>query len=104
MLRREEATATTTKRWWASSLLPASAAPEAGLLLAARALRAFGDGLVSLLLPAYLAILGHGPFEIGLIATATLAGSSVLTLLVGLHAHRLPARTLLLAAAILMAL
>ena len=60
-------------------LLPASATPEAGLLLAARALRAFGDGLVSLLLPAYLAALGHGPFEIGLIATATLTGSSVFT-------------------------
>src|SRR5215210_993663 len=91
-------------RWWVSGLLPASAAPEAGLLLAARALRAFGDGLVSLLLPAYLAALGHGPFEIGLIATATLAGSSVFTLLVGLHAHRLPARSLLLAASILIAL
>src|SRR5215213_1587100 len=101
MLR--DATAT-TKRWGVSGLLPASAAPEAGLLLVARALRAFGDGLVSLLLPAYLAILGHGPFEIGLIATATLAGSSVLTLLVGLHAHRLPARTLLLGASLLMAL
>ena len=51
-----------------------------------RALRAFGDGLVSLLLPAYLAALGLGPFKIGLIATATLAGSSVLTLFVGLLA------------------
>src|SRR5215213_7160895 len=98
------AATTTTKRWWASGLLPASAAPEAGLLLAARALRAFGDGLVSLLLPAYLAGLGHGPFEIGLIATATLAGSSVLTLLVGFYAHRLPGRGLFLAASSLMAL
>src|SRR3954447_21005076 len=93
-----------TKRWWAPGLLPASATPGAGLLLAARALRAFGDGLVSLLLPAYLAALGHGPFEMGLIATATLAGSSVLTLLLGLYAHRLPARSLLLAASILMVL
>ena len=39
-------------------LLPASTTPEASLLLASRALRAFGDGLVSLLLPAYLATLG----------------------------------------------
>jgi MFS family permease len=96
--------AATTKRWWAPGLLPASATPEAGLLLASRALRAFGDGLVSLLLPAYLAALGHGPFEIGLIATATLAGSSVLTLLVGLQAHRLSGRGLLLGASVLMAL
>jgi MFS family permease len=96
--------AATPKRWWAPGLLPASATPEAGLLLASRALRAFGDGLVSLLLPAYLAALGHGPFEIGLIATATLAGSSVLTLLVGLQAHRLSGRGLLLGASVLMAL
>src|SRR5215218_7847523 len=102
MLRRE-ATAT-AKRWGLPGLLPASAAPEAGLLLAARALRAFGDGLVSLLLPAYLAGLGHGPFEIGLIATATLAGSSAFTLLVGLRAHRLPGRGLLLGASLLMTL
>src|SRR5215208_3467492 len=98
------AAAMTTKRWWASGLLPASATPEAGLLLLSRALRAFGDGLVSLLLPAYLAALGHGPFEIGLIATATLAGSSVLTLLAGLYAHHLPGRGLLLGAALLMTL
>src|SRR5687768_507889 len=96
--------AATTKRGWVPSLLPASAAPEVRLLLAARALRAFGDGLVSLLLPAYLAALGHGPFEIGLIATATLAGSSVLTLLVGLRAHRFSGRSLLLGASLLMAL
>src|SRR4051794_16889405 len=90
-------------RGWLPHPLPASAAPEAGLLLAARALRAFGDGLVSLLLPAYLAGLGFGAFEIGLIATATLAGSSALTLLVGLHAHRFSGRGLLIVAALLMA-
>lgn len=95
---------TMTQERWTPGLLPASAAPEAKLLLASRALRAFGDGLVSLLLPAYLAALGHGPFEIGLIATATLAGSSVLTLLVGLHAHRFSGRSLLLGASALMAL
>jgi MFS family permease len=99
-----DAAATTKRWWWAPGLLPASATPEVTLLLTARALRAFGDGLVSLLLPAYLAALGHGPFEIGLIATATLAGSSVLTLLVGLHAHRLSGRGLLLGASALMAL
>jgi MFS family permease len=88
----------------APRLLPASAAPEAALLLASRALRAFGDGLVSLLLPAYLAGRGYGAFEVGLIATATLAGSSALTLLVGLHAHRFSGRGLLLGAALLMTL
>ena len=57
-------------------------------MLAARGLRAIGDGFVSLLLPVYLLDLGHGPFETGVIATATLAGSALLTLLVGLLAQR----------------
>ena len=72
-------------------------------LLAARALRAFGDGFVSLLLPVYLLALGLSPFEVGVIATATLLGSGALTLVVGLYAGRYRFRTLLLAAATLMA-
>ena len=67
-----------------------------------RALRAFGDGYVSLLLPIYLLALGFGPFQIGVIATGTLVGSGLLTLLVGLHAHRFRYRTLLLCATALM--
>ncbi len=73
-------------------------------MLAARGLRAIGDGLVSLLLPVYLLELGHGPFETGIIATATLAGSAVLTLLVGFYAQRASGRTLLIGAALLMML
>ena len=72
-------------------------------VLLARGLRAFGDGYVSLLLPVYLITLGLSPFNVGVIATATLLGSAALSLLVGLHAHRIGYRTLLLAAAALMA-
>lgn len=72
-------------------------------VLTARGLRAFGDGYVSLLLPVYLIGLGLTPFQVGVIATSTLLGSAALSLLVGLHAHRLGYRTLLLAAAVLMA-
>ena len=72
-------------------------------LLWALGLRAFGDGFVSLLLPLYLITLGLTPFEVGVITTATLLGSGILTLLVGLHAWRLRFRTLLLVAAALMA-
>jgi predicted MFS family arabinose efflux permease len=86
------------------AILPGGAAPEKRLLLAARGLRAVGDGLVSLLLPVYLLELGQGPFETGIIATATLAGSALLTLLVGLYAHRASGRTLLIGAALLMML
>jgi MFS family permease len=73
-------------------------------LLWVRGLRAFGDGYVSLLLPVYLLSLGLTPFEVGVIATGTLLGSGVLTLLVGLHAYRFRYRVLLLGAAALMAL
>ena len=71
-------------------------------VLVSKALRAFGDGFVSLLLPAYLLELGFGTVEIGVLATATLLGSGVLTLLAGLHAYRFSYRALLLAAAMLM--
>src|SRR5882757_4036224 len=71
-------------------------------LLWVRGLRAFGDGYVSLLLPVYLISLGLTPFQVGIIATGTLLGSGVLTLLVGLHAYRFRYRALLLVAAALM--
>lgn len=90
-------------RSW-SRVLPADAAPQTRLLLAARGLRAIGDGFVSLLLPVYLLELGHGAFETGIIATTTLAGSALLTLIVGLYAHRASGRSLLLGAAVLMIL
>jgi MFS family permease len=72
-------------------------------VLLARGLRAFGDGYVSLLLPVYLISLGLTPFQVGVIATGTLLGSAALSLFVGLHAHRVGYRMLLLAAAVLMA-
>ena len=70
--------------------------PDVRRLLWVRALRAFGDGYVSLLLPLYLIALGYSPFQVGVIATGTLVGSGLLTLLVGLHAYRVRYRTLLL--------
>ena len=39
-------------------LLPPGTLPEARFMLFARALRGFGDGFVSLLLPYYLTLLG----------------------------------------------
>ena len=65
-------------------------------------MRAFGDGFVSVLLPVYLLGLGFDGFQIGAVATATLVGSSALTLLVGFIAHRFRARPLLSSAALLM--
>jgi MFS family permease len=74
------------------------------LLLAARSLRGFADGMVSLVLPAYLLARGYGPFATGVFATTTLAGSAVLGLLVGFKAELRSIRTWLLAAAVAMTL
>jgi MFS family permease len=89
---------------WYSRLLPASASEEAPRLIAARMVRSFGDGLVSVLLPSYLVALGFDAVQIGAVATATLLGSAALTLAVGLRAHRYEARPLLFGASALMLL
>jgi len=72
-------------------------------LLTARGLRAVGDGCISVILPLHLTALGFSPFEVGMIATATLLGSGLLTLAIGLQAYRFHQRTLLMAATLLMA-
>ncbi len=68
----------------------------------ARALRDFADGFVAILLPVYLAALGLGALEIGVVATLALAGSALMTLGMGLFGARADQRTLLLAASCLM--
>jgi MFS family permease len=73
------------------------------LILIAKGLRSFGDGFVSLLLPAYLLALGFSPLQVGVIATTTLLGSGILTLAVGLQAWRFHYRTWLLGSTVLMA-
>jgi MFS family permease len=84
-------------------MLPETATPDAARLVLARALRGFGDGLISVYLAAYLKLLGFSPFETGAIVTAMLVGSAMLTLTVGLVAHRLTARRVLFSATALMA-
>ena len=84
-------------------LAPPAAGRTVSRLLIAKGLRGFGDGFVSLLLPLYLLALGFTPMQVGLVATTTLFGSGVLTLLVGLHAWRFRLRSLLLGATVLMA-
>lgn len=89
------------RRW---SLLPPEASADAGVLLRTRALRGFGDGFVSVLLPLHLTTLGFGNTRVGAIVTATLVGSAAVTLGVGLLAHRYPRRALLFRASALMIL
>ncbi len=73
------------------------------LLLLGRGLRAFVDGCVAVLLPAYLLALGFGPWDVGVLSTTTLLGSALATMAVGRWGHHVDARRLLLAAALLMA-
>ena len=83
-------------------LLPVGVDPAALPLLVGRAMRAFADGYVAILLPAYLLALGFDQMDVGLLSTATLAGSAVATLAVGTIGHRWTQQKLLLGAALLM--
>jgi MFS family permease len=83
-------------------LVPPGADVAAWRLLAARSLRAFADGYMALLLPAYLLALGLGTFEVGIVSTATMLGSALATLAVGAWGHRLENARLLRGAALLM--
>lgn len=83
-------------------LLPEGAHPDVLPLLIARALRAFADGYVAVLLPVYLIALGFGTWEVGVLATATLLGSALSTLAIGAWGHRVHHGQLLLGAALLM--
>ena len=73
-------------------------------LFAARALRGFADGFIAVLLPIYLLALGLNGVEVGAIATATLLGSALATLAVGIWGNRFTGQSLLLGAAVLMAI
>jgi MFS family permease len=75
---------------------------SARLLLITKAIRGYGDGFTALLLPVYLTSLGLGPFEVGLVATAAMLGSAILTLAVGMAGHRVSARGLLMLSCLLM--
>jgi MFS family permease len=87
-------------KWW--HVLPTGLSPDARRLLWGKGLRAFTDGLVSIVLTVYLLRLGYSAFEVGAIVTSTLLGSALLTLSIGLFAHRFPGRKLLLGACLLM--
>ncbi|MBM3950206.1 MAG: MFS transporter [Rhodospirillales bacterium] len=76
--------------------------PATAYLFAGRALRDVGDGFAAVLLPAYLIALGLTPLQVGILATAALLGSALLTLAVGYLGARHDHRRLLLAAAVLM--
>jgi MFS family permease len=72
------------------------------LLYLARGLRGFGDGFAIIILPAYMTALGYDAVAVGIVATASLLGTAVLTLIVGWVAPRRDLRALLIFGAGLM--
>jgi hypothetical protein len=73
------------------------------LLYVARGLRGFGDGFAIIILPAYMTALGYDAVAVGIVATASLLGTALLTLITGWIAPRHDLRPLLIAGAGLMA-
>ena len=73
------------------------------LLYVARGLRGFGDGFAVIILPAYMTALGYDAIAVGIVATASLLGTALLTLITGWIAPRHDLRPLLIVGAGLMA-
>jgi len=73
--------------------------PDGWLIFAAKAVRAFGFGWLSVVLALYLAKRGLSSAEIGAVFTATMVEDALLTMLLAAMATRIgPARVMLLAA------
>jgi MFS family permease len=87
----------------AQRLLRSAMTSNIRLVYLARGVRGFGDGFAIILLPAYLSVVGYSPAQIGLVATASLLGTALLTLAVGAIAVRQDVRALLTGGAVLMA-
>jgi MFS family permease len=85
-------------------ILPASADADARVLVGARALRGFVDGLTAITLASYLSGIGLSSFQIGALVTGALFGSAVLTLALGLFGVSISVRRTLVGASVAMAL
>lgn len=84
--------------------VPSSATADGRKLIATRSVRAFVDGMVYVVLPGFLLALGLSGAQIGAVVTASLLGSAVATILVGIYGHRIaPARLLAMAALLMIA-
>src|SRR5256885_2274650 len=73
------------------------------LILAARAVRTFAYGYLSVILGVYLEGLGLAPWQIGAVLTVTLAGSAALTVIFSVIADTAGRRRMLFISAVLMA-
>jgi MFS family permease len=74
------------------------------LILAARIIRTFGYGFLSVILSIYLALIGFDGVEVGLILSASLINSIFFNLVASFYANRLGRRRLLIIYSLLMSL
>ena len=74
------------------------------LLLAARTLRTFAYGFLSVVLAIYLKLVGFNDLYIGIILSATLINSVVFTLIASFYADRIGRRKVLIVYAALMSI
>ena len=82
---------------------PAPLGSDGRLLFTARIVRMFSYGFLSVVLVLYLAGLGFSEGRIGLLLTLTLAGDTLVSLAITLHADRLGRKRMLVLGAALMA-
>ena len=77
---------------------------DAKLILAARTLRTFAYGFLSVVLAIYLKLIGFNELDIGLILTATLLNSVMFTLVASFYADNMGRRKMLIVYATLMSI
>jgi MFS family permease len=73
------------------------------LILAARVVRAFAYGFLSIVLAIYLKLIGFNDIQIGLVLTATLVNSVIFTIIASFYADRIGRKKVLIIYTILMA-
>jgi MFS family permease len=102
VLRQESGISVYRRECAVIRVIPPGASRDAAVLLETRGIRAFGDGLVSVVLAAYLTAVGFSDTQIGVVVTVTLLGSAALTLVAGLRASAVERRRLLQWVSVLM--
>lgn len=75
--------------------------PTSRIIFTSKALRSFGDGMMSIAIAQYAIVIGLSGFEAGLVASAALVGTSLATWFVGQYVERLGRRRVLIWAALL---
>jgi MFS family permease len=58
------------------------------IIFSTKALRSFGDGMMSIALAQYAVAIGLSGFEAGVVASSALVGTSIMTWLVGRYVER----------------